>query len=89
MGLNAEEWGWHLRDGKLLPVPTDHPPAPKTLLKIIHCSCKGQCDKNNCSCRKHGLQCSYACRNCKGTTCDNQQTLDFDDEVFDIDVDQY
>ena len=76
-GLIAEEWGWILKDGKLLPFTTDKAPAPKNLLKIIRCKCKGKCNKGHCTCRKHGLLCSYACGTCKGLSCDNREEIDF------------
>ena len=75
-GLLPEEWGWKIKDNKLFPVVSDKPPAPQKLLEIIHCNCKGQCNRNQCSCRKHGLYCSLACGKCKGVSCDNHEDID-------------
>ena len=40
-------------------------------LQVIHCNCKASCQTSKCSCKKHGLQCSAACGQCKGTSCVN------------------
>ena len=76
--FSAEEWGWEMKNGKLLPITTDRPPAPEMLLKCIHCNCKKRYNINsNCSCRRHRLQCSMACGNCRGVGCENRQVVDF------------
>ena len=33
--MKPEEWGWHIVDGKCLPMKTDTPGAPAELLDII------------------------------------------------------
>ena len=44
---------------------------PKAHLKMCghtggrrKCSCKGNCSTDTCGCRKHGVLCSSACKNC-------------------------
>ena len=69
--LEAEEWGWQSCDGSLLPIMTDKDLAPEYLLNIIRCSCKKDCSTARCSCRKHGLTCTQACGECRGTSCLN------------------
>ncbi len=69
--LNPEDWGWRLNDGRFEPCMADLPPAPHTLLQVIRCSCKTDCDSRRCSCKKHGLACSTACSNCRGIVCAN------------------
>ena len=32
--FSAEEWGWEMKNGKLLPITIDRPPAPEMLLKL-------------------------------------------------------
>ena len=71
--LEPQEWGWKLKDTYLLPVTTDLPPAPPTLLSVIRCGCKTGCDTKSCSCRKNGIDCSPACKECKGQTCTNAE----------------
>ena len=66
-----EEWGWTIKNGKMMPVMSDLPPAPDRLLKIIKCNCRVNCDTKRCSCRKHGLSCTAGCGECKGTSCSN------------------
>ncbi|WAR17805.1 hypothetical protein MAR_032399 [Mya arenaria] len=51
------DWGWHVRNQMLYPIKTDISSAPESLLKIIKCNCKSNCDSKRCTCRKHGLDC--------------------------------
>lgn len=73
--LNAEEWGWSVVNGLYMPVASDLPPAPDKLLKVIHCKCQmltgRACSTRVCTCRKHGLPCVAACKNCNGRDCEN------------------
>ena len=69
--LDPLEWGWEKRDGGLMPVHTDLPPAPDELLKIIRCNCHTDCSTLRCTCRKHNVKCSPACGNCMGSGCTN------------------
>jgi len=66
-----------------MPVATDPPAAPVNLLKVIRCKCKmdtGQaCSSQTCSCRKHGLPCLSACKNCNGHSCENIASQDVDE----------
>jgi hypothetical protein len=78
--LNPEDWGWKLVDGKLLPVATDLEAAPSALLNVVRCKCKAEsrkpCSSSLCSCRKNGLHCVAACKNCNGESCDNASPTD-------------
>lgn len=60
MDFNALEWGFQEQRGKLHPVPTELPPAPDELLKIIKCGCTiSDCaSKGRCTCKGFGLSCS-------------------------------
>ncbi|GFN75906.1 hypothetical protein PoB_000241200 [Plakobranchus ocellatus] len=69
--LQPEMWGWQLSSGRLDPCTTDLPPAPELLLKMIRCNCKSDCRSKRCTCRKHGLEYSLACGECKGIGCLN------------------
>ena len=71
--MKPEEWGWHIVDGKCLPMQTDKPAAPAELLDIISCSCKTLCNTKRCTCRQHGLQCSDVCTECRGASCSNSE----------------
>ena len=63
--LDPTDWGWvQERTAEWTfykPQRMLKPAAPSSLLKIIHCSCGGKCDKKTCSCRKNGLSCTAAC----------------------------
>jgi len=37
-----------------------------SLLKLVRCQCKGNCDTQRCSCKRNELECSSACGECKG-----------------------
>jgi hypothetical protein len=69
--LLATEWGWYIEDGQLLPILTDLPPAPNTVLEMVRCNCKADCASGRCSCRSHNLDCSPACGECRGSACSN------------------
>ncbi|KAL5005019.1 hypothetical protein ScPMuIL_018475 [Solemya velum] len=42
--MEPEEWGWYFQNGNLLPETMESAPAPDSLLKVIRCQCKGDCD---------------------------------------------
>ncbi|KAH3890527.1 hypothetical protein DPMN_014611 [Dreissena polymorpha] len=63
--LDAVDWGWEISDNKLMQGGT-HLPALEPLLKVIRCNCQQNCDSTRCTCRKHGLDCSQGCGNCRG-----------------------
>ena len=81
--MKPEEWGWHIVDGKCLPMQTDKPAAPAELLDIISCSCKKLCNTKRCTCRQHGLQCSDVCTECRDTSCSNSELPDVPDDCMD------
>ena len=56
--LTLGDWGWQVKDGKYLPIQTDKPSAPASLLKVIRCGCKNKkdCATKKCTYRKYGLQ---------------------------------
>ncbi|KAK2719957.1 hypothetical protein QYM36_005430 [Artemia franciscana] len=62
--------GWKLQDNEVFaPIKTDLPAAPSQLLKIIKSSCLiDGCDSEKCTCKKNGLECTIACRTCKGSS---------------------
>ncbi|KAL8598844.1 hypothetical protein ACOMHN_015423 [Nucella lapillus] len=78
--LNELDWGWKKVDNRLVPVTTDLPPAPAHILSIIRCGCKTGCDTNQCTCRKHGLDCSPACARCSGVHCSNTERISTESE---------
>ena len=71
--LDPEEWGWRRVGNRLEPVMSKAPAAPQKLLHVVRCQCKGDCDSKRCSCRKHGLECSEACSECRGSACSNSK----------------
>ena len=70
------EWGWKNHEGRLVPIPTNLDAAPKELLQIIRCSCKTGFASKRCTCKKHGIPCTTACKKCKGAGRVNGQHLD-------------
>ena len=84
--MKPTDWGWILKDAMLYPVLTDLPPAPVDILKVIKCSCMGECDKMRCSCHKNGMLCTTSRKNCKGISCQNFENgttyhSDYEDNV--------
>ena len=57
--------GWQQDGDRLQPVPTTLPPAPKAVLQLIKCGCKGICITMSCTCRKHNLKCTDMCGSCE------------------------
>ncbi|EFX80231.1 hypothetical protein DAPPUDRAFT_103743 [Daphnia pulex] len=81
--LDDCDWGWVMKHDMLWPRLNNIEAAPKDLLQIIKCGGKGDCDSQRCTCRKNCILCSFACKNCKGTTCRNAEVDDIlveDDE---------
>ena len=64
------EWGWHVKNDLLLPIPLKGPLIPESLLNLISCNCTKGCTAS-CGRRKHGLKCSMICGYCKGNSCLN------------------
>lgn len=82
-GLDAKDWGWKCENDQYQPVMSDTPPAPDSLLKVVHCSCNTACTSRRCTCRGYGLQCTSACGPCQTRTCENpfNQTRDIDSDL--------
>lgn len=86
--LKPTDWGWSLNRGKLVPTQFEGEVAPENMLKLVRCGCTGSCASVSCSCRKHGLQCVSACRNCHGTECTNFKIdMGIDADIADEDDD--
>lgn len=82
-------WGWCLNSNNSLePIRMEKEAAPQELLTQISCSCKKNFNSNSCTCRKSGLKCSYACKNCFGSSCDNAARAEIPDCNDDIDDDE-
>lgn len=61
---------------RLAPVQTDKPQATQSLLKIIRCNCRTECQTAGCACKKHGLRSSSASGECIGISCLNSSQPD-------------
>ena len=78
--MDPKDWGWHVLDGRFMPIMTDQPAAPPEILDVVRCSCKKDCSTKRCTCKKHGLPCTAICGECCGTSCTNSQLPDLSDE---------
>ena len=58
--MSIEDWGWRLPCDQIIPVMTDLPAAPESLLPMVRCNCSSDCVSKRCTCRKYGLECSPA-----------------------------
>ena len=80
--MKPEEWGWKFESGEYVPICMDIPPAPQELMKIIRCNCYADCSSRSCTCKKHGIKCSVACGQCRGTACLNATIIEINDDMF-------
>ncbi len=64
-----------MQNKKLLPIATDQQPAPNHLLQLVRCGCKTDCASKRCTCKKHGLECTVMCGECKDTSCLNSTVI--------------
>lgn len=55
--IPAEQWGWKVSGGRLIPILTDNPLASHELLQGIRCTCKTGCYTLRCTCRVNRLDC--------------------------------
>jgi len=67
----------------LVPVETDLPPAPKSVLRLISCTCK-KCERVR-GCRRAGIECSPFCSPCPGISCSNIESIRESEEEDDLD----
>ena len=81
--LHPTDWGWQECDEGFVPLQTSLPPAPEHLLKVIRCNCQADCSTRRCTCKRHNIECTPACGNCRGSGCAN--VLHDNDEDDDID----
>ena len=58
-------------DGQIKPTTTEMLPAPKAIIEMVRCQCKGTCSSSKCSCRSKDLTCTDLCL-CS-TDCDNDE----------------
>ena len=57
-----ENYGWEIVNVNIMPIMTDELPAPLALVELSFCSCKTNCDSNQCKCYKNELICSDMCK---------------------------
>ena len=79
-----EQLGWHVREGGLVPIMTDKPPAPSQFLEMIVCNCKTGCATLRWRCRKSGLECTISCSECHDT-CSNSSSMEDSESCDDTD----
>ena len=85
-GLIPTEWGWQLCDEEFVPLQTALAPAPDNLLRVIRCSCLTDCSSLRRTCKKHNIECTPACGNCRGSGCTNSLQMACDDDRDDDDA---
>ncbi|CAG9763794.1 unnamed protein product [Ceutorhynchus assimilis] len=83
--LDATQFGWREGFGRLLPVISDDPPAPDSLLKLFRCGCTTGYNQN-CRCRRASMPCKSYCARCEGN-CTNNEPVVLDDAETDADED--
>ena len=84
-GLRPTELEWQQCDMGFVPLQTYLAPAPENLFRVIRCNCMADCSTLRCTCKKHSIECSPACGNCRGYGCTNTLQMPCgDDEDHDI-----
>ena len=61
--LEPSNYGWTEEGGCFTPNPGVNNVCPKSILKIIHCSCSKGCVHQSCGCRQLNITCTDNC-NC-------------------------
>ena len=77
--LKPSDWGWKLINKSLVPIYTTKGPAPEKIVSLIACGCNKGCGKR-CKCAQTNLRCTTMCKNCRGQSCSNAETIDISDE---------
>ena len=55
-------YGWVLKDGRLVPVRSSGLPAPQSVLVLTKCSCQASnCTSSKCSCMHANMKCTELC----------------------------
>ena len=72
-------------DGQLNLTIIDVPPAPKAIIDMVRCQCKGNCTSNRCSCKSNNLPCTdlSVCI----TYCENDDDTNYENRDSDNDCD--
>lgn len=80
--------GWY-KDPQLKPVTSEVLPAPESILELVKCQCRGDCQSRQCSCKRNSLPCSPICKckeNCRNCPARPDQfddlSSDSDEETF-------
>ena len=85
--FSPTQWGCKNCNGSFEPIDTILELGLAELLNVIRCNCKlsakNPCGASNCSCRKKGLPCVTACRNCHGDICTNVSKVEIMDKSED------
>ena len=55
--MSLEDWGWKFSGDQMLPITTDLPPAPQSILQLIRCNCSLDCSTLRCTCCKNNMLC--------------------------------
>ncbi|KAK6168600.1 hypothetical protein SNE40_019798 [Patella caerulea] len=67
--------GWTVHNNELDIVWMTNDPVPKSLLDVVHCSCKTGCNSGRCVCLKGKVSCTDLC---KCFTCKNVLSVETD-----------
>ena len=80
---NIEGNGW---SEKGLPIKCLVPPAPRAVVELVKCGCKGEC-KRNCYCANNGLACPHLCK-CHAAGCSDHKDYHEDDQDEDTEEEE-
>ena len=75
-----------LKNDFVLPVPMTKAPGPSNILKVIRCSCQGDCTGLG-TCHSLGIKCTSMCSTCRWVSCSSCDESPDDYENSDEDTD--
>ena len=78
--------GWTVENDDIIISWMSDPPAPESVLKNVHCSCKkNRCLSRVCSCKSASLPCTdlCGCNDCENNATKNQEESDSDSDADD------
>lgn len=77
----VQQWKGQRERCWVCPCPNWLTTSTHELLQVIRCTCKTDCSSLRCTCKKHDVECSVACSNCKGSECANSSQAACDDNL--------
>ena len=59
--LEPTEYGWEFDGDGYMPITSDDPIAPNSIIELVSCNCSKGCNTQRCSCRSYNEPCTDYC----------------------------